>query len=142
MALTDVDYLVLKNEIDTDPKGLGYAGKTDPEVAELLNTIGLSSENIDVGVIDGQELSKAVEIPEYTALTDAERQGWTTIVSAGDGQVDVDDLRVVAQIGAIWGSGTTTRANLLALKARRCSRAEALLGRGIGIGHLDVAKAR
>jgi len=144
MALTDTDYVILNTEITTDPESLGYAGKTDPEVADLLNTIGLvaPAEKVDVGVLNGQELSMAVEITEYVALNAASRDGWNTILSAGDGQVDVDDQRVVDQIAAIWGAGTTTRANLLALKTRPCSRAETLFGRGVSIHHLDVAQAR
>ncbi len=142
MALSEADYIVLNTEITTDPESLGYAGKTDPEVADLLNTVGLSSETIDVGKLDGQKLSMAVEIQEYISLSEAAQRGWSMILSAGDGQVDVDDQRVVDQIAAVWGPGTTTRANLLALKIRPCSRAEALFDREINIGHLDVAMAR
>ncbi len=137
-----IDYAVLKTEIQTDPMTLGYAGKTNPEVAALLNEVGLSSEAVNVGTIDGQELSKAVVISEYTALTDAQRQAWTTILSAGDGQVDVDDTRVVDQIGAIWGVPTTTRANLLALKTRSASRAEVVFAPGTTVTKFDVAEAR
>jgi hypothetical protein len=137
-----IDYAVLKTEMDTDPKSLGYAGKSNPEVADLINTVGLSGEEVDVGIIDGQELSKAVIISEYTALSNAERQGWATILSAGDGQVDIDDSRVVDQIGAIWGAGTTTRANLLALRKRSASRAEVLFGVGVAVSKFDVAEAR
>jgi hypothetical protein len=31
------DYLALKNEILLDPLGLGYSGKTDAQVAALMN---------------------------------------------------------------------------------------------------------
>lgn len=145
MALTDIQLAALATELSTDPVGLGYSqapNVNDPADAELLNTVGLSGEEVDVGVIDGQELSKAVVMSEYVALSDVERQGWTVILSAGDGQVDVDDQRVIDQIGAIWGAATTTRANLLGLKTRSASRAEALFGRGVSVGHLDVGKAR
>lgn len=141
MALTDTDYTALSTEITTDPEGLGYSGKTYPEIADLLNTVGLSSEQIGAGAVDGQELSKAVVISEYLSLTDAARAGWTAILTAGNGQIDAGDSNVVAQIAAIWGVGTTTRANLLALATRSASRAEVLFGSGVIISKFDVAEA-
>lgn len=141
MALTDAQIAILQTEINTDPQSLGYAGKTNPEIADLLNTAGLSSETVDVGIINGQELSMAVEISEYLSLSAPARDAWNTILSAGDGQINVGDSRVVSQIGAIWGPATTTRANLLALKTRVCSRAEALFGSGIAVSMFDVAEA-
>ncbi len=34
-----MNYTILKSEIDNDPESLGYAGKTDSEVADLLNQL-------------------------------------------------------------------------------------------------------
>ena len=76
------------------------------------------------------------------ALTDVQRTAWATILSAGAGQVDVNDSSVVAQVAAIWAASTTTRANLVALKTRDASRAEALFGRDISASFLDVGRAR
>lgn len=134
-----IDYAVLKNEIDTDPEGLGYAGKTDPEVAALMNEIGGSGEKIDRDFIDGQEMMSVVDIPEYAALNDVQRAGWSAIISAGTGMVGVNNAGTIAQVTAIW-AGTTTLANLVALRKRDASRAEVLFGQGVS--HLDVGKAR
>ena len=117
-------------------------GASEAEVVGLIDTPGLSSETINVGVLDGQQLSMAVDIGEYNALTDAERQGWTTILAAGNGQVDIDDARIIAQITAIWGPGTTTRANLVTLRKRDAARAEIVFERGIAVSMFDVAEAR
>lgn len=38
MALSNIILTKIKEEIDTDPKGLGYSGKTDQEVADLMNS--------------------------------------------------------------------------------------------------------
>lgn len=140
MPLAESQLAILKTELDSDPKSLGYAGKTHPETAALLNTMR-ATESVDVGVIDGQELSKAVVISEYTALTDSERQGWTTMLAAGGGQVDIDDERVIDQATAIW-DGTTTLANLNALRTRDGSRSEALFGNGVAVTSADVMEAR
>jgi hypothetical protein len=144
MALTDTQYVELKTEINTDPKGLGYAGQNDPDVADLLNTIGLvtPTETVEREVINGQELSAVVVHSEYIVLSAEKREAWTVVLSAGDGQIDVSNAGIRNQIAAIWGAGTTTRANLIALQTRDCSRAEALFGAGISISHIDVGTAR
>ena len=141
MALNDSQLAILKTELDTDPNSLGYAAANNSECAALLNAVDAANP-IDVSVVDGQELSKAVVISEYTVLSAAERDGWTTILAAGNGQVDINDARVVAQIAAIWGAGTATRANLLALKIRDGSRAETVFGVGSSVTAQDVAEAR
>ena len=139
--MTDEQYTELNIEITTDPKALGYDGKDNNEIAALLNAAGGSSETIDHGIVDGQELQMAVVISEYIALSDTQRAGWTAIISAGAGQIDTADQRVRDQIKAIWGAGTDTRANLMALEARSASRAEVLFGADVSVSHTDVGRA-
>ncbi len=134
-----MDYTILRDEIVNDPEALGYAGKTDPEVAALMNEIGGSGEKIDRDFIDGQEMMSVVVIGEYVALSDVQRVGWSAIISAGTGMVDVNNAGTIAQVTAIW-VGTTTLANLVALRQRDASRAEVLFGQSVS--HLDVGKAR
>jgi hypothetical protein len=132
-----MNYLALKNEIINDPKALGYAGKQDYQIADLLNTIGLSSEIIDRGVIPSHEIIDATVPAEWTALTAAEKQRYQTITGAG--QCNSANSNIRAAFQAMFAAGTQTRANLSALLTRSCSRAEAL---GFGsVNHLDVAKA-
>lgn len=140
MALTEIELATLKVELNGDPESLGYTDD-DPVCAALLNEIGLSNEEIDVGVIDGQELQKAVVGSEFLALTPEKQRFWLAIVSAGSGKVDINDQAVIDQATAIW-AGTTTLINLGALQERSASRAEALFGRGSSVTHTDVAKAR
>lgn len=135
-----IDYRALKTELDTDPKSLGYAGKTDPPVADLMNTIGASGEKVNRGFIDGQELMSVVIISEYAALSDVRRTGWSAIIQAGTGLVDVNNPGTIAQVEVIWGAGTITRGRLIALRQRDASRAEMLFGQNVS--HLDVGKAR
>lgn len=140
--ITEADYLLLKDELITDPKSLGYAAMSNIEAASKLNEIGASGEKIGRETVDGQEANKCVVIGEYTALSAAQRDAWTAIISAGAGQIDVDDDRVKTQIAAIWVAGTDTRVNLLALADRDASRAEILFGRGAFIHEWDVGRAR
>ena len=132
-----MDYLALKNEILNDPETLGYAGKSDLEIAVLMNTIGLSNEKIDRGVIPSYEVINATIPSEWAALTAAEKQRYQTITGAG--QIDSSNANVRATFQAMFGAGTQTRINLTALLQRPASRAEVL---GFGsINHSDIAKA-
>ena len=77
MALSDTQLIALKAEITDDPKNLGYADQGHPEVAALLNAVGLvtnPNETIDINTIDGQELSAVVIISEYKALEASEQR--------------------------------------------------------------------
>lgn len=137
--MTEAELAELKIELTNDPKGLGLAVMDNPTAADKLNEIGASGETVSAGAINGQELQKAVVIAEYLNLSQVARDGWLAIISAGDGQVEVDDTGIVAQVTAIW-SGTTTLTNLAALRTRSASRAEVLFGHAVG--YQDVAKAR
>lgn len=132
-----MDYLVLKNEILNDPKGLSYAGKSDLEIANLMNTIGLSNEKIDRGIIPSYEVINATIPAEWTALSAAEKQRYQTITGAG--QCDSANANVRAAFQAMFASGTQTRTNLTALLQKSASRAEAL---GLGsVNHEQIAIA-
>lgn len=135
-----IDYAVLKTELNADPKGLGYANKSDPEAADLLNEIGGSGEKIDRAFIDGQELMSVVNISEYATLSAIQRTAWTAIISAGTGMIDVNNPGTISQIGAIWSGAPVTKANLVALRKRDASRAEVLFGQAVS--DQDVGKAR
>lgn len=137
--MTDAELAILNTELTTDPKTLGLVAMDNPTAADKLNEIGASGEKVSAGIINGQELQKVVINAEYAALSDVKRQGWGTIIAAGDGQVDIDDQQIVDQVVAIW-VGTTTLTNLATLRKRDASRAEVLFGHGVS--YQDVAKAR
>lgn len=133
-----MDYLALKAEIDNDPKGLGYTGKTDQEVADLLNEIGLSNETVDRGVIDAHEVVSACEFSELDILTDKQQAMLSFIVSAG--QVDTSNIKIKSIFAGLFGAGTQTRTNLLALAIRPASRAEVLFGQIVSLIDVHIAR--
>jgi hypothetical protein len=133
----NMDYLALKNEILGDSKSLGYIGKEDYQIADLMNTIGLSGEVINRGVIPSYEIIDATVPSEWTALTATEKQRYQTITGAG--QCNSSNANIRAAFQSMFAAGTQTRINLTALLTRTCSRAEAL---GFGsINHEQVAMA-
>ena len=130
-----MDYAALKNEILNDPAGLGYAGKTDGQIADLLNAPGWGFINRDV--IPTYEIFDAIEPSEYGALTAEKKTLLHAILAMGT--VDIRGSNLKKALSSMFPDGTVTRDNLLALQKRPASRAEVL---GFGhVTHSDVAKA-
>lgn len=132
-----MDYAKLKSEIMTDLALLGYAGKTDQQIADLLNSVA-RGRTIQRSVIPSHEILEATVPGEWAALTAAEKQRYQTITGAGS--VDLKGQNTRLMLGAMFGAGTTTRANLIALQNKTVSRAEELnLGR-VEPGHITKAR--
>lgn len=145
MALTDEQLVELKTELDTDPKSLGYDGKSDPECAELLNEVGLSEETIanDTALI--HDVMDAVDADELTSVPINKLQFFLARMGNGETTVDVSTgSPMVSQVVDIFGGGVApnTLAALNALTERDASRAEVLFGSGVSVLHLDVGRAR
>jgi len=134
-----VDLIALKNEINTDPTGRGYSGKTHTEVANLLNEAQVSIQ-INRGVIETRIAQEQVIISEFESLSAGKQRAWLALISPSE--VDVDNSNIRNQTTDIWGVGTTTRSNLQVLLTRNGSRAEELFGRGTNIARIVVERAR
>lgn len=129
----------LKTEITTDPKSLGYEGKTNQEIADIVNTAGLSDDKVNVGVIESYRVVKVLVATEVEGLSEAQRQTLGFIISAG--QVDASDTKIQALFLGMFGSGTATRVNLIALAKRSASRTE-IKGFPITVRRWHVGRAR
>lgn len=116
-----MDLQILKNELLNDPEGLGYSGKTAQQKADLLNGLTQTMERI---IIPTWEILEATVQSEWSALTAAEKQRYQTFVSVGS--LNVKGTNVRAAFAAMFGAGTQTRANLLALQNEVVSRAQVL----------------
>jgi hypothetical protein len=125
----------LMSEVTNDPKGLGYAGQSGnaDAIAVLMNTspepiASGSQEQIYRTRVASQDLMAGIVLTEFTALTQANRDYCSMLFSAAF--VNTGDANVRTQLGAIFASGTTSRANLLAAAQKNATRAEALWGDG------------
>lgn len=116
-----MDYGKLKNEITTDPLARGYASMTNQQVADNLNTV---YRTLPVESVTGQDIFEAVVQADYAALTAAQKELLYAIV--GMGTIRVNGANTTAALLAMFPSGSTTRANLAALRTRPVSRAEEL----------------
>ena len=126
----------LKDEITNDPLTRGYAGMTDAQVADsLTNTI---DRVVTKQFISGSEIFNATDDTEYSALTDAQKSAWDALCAID--QIDTVSGVAKAREAELFGGGTTTRTNLLAIRNETVSRAQEL---GLGnVNEGDVRQAR
>jgi hypothetical protein len=129
-------YTALKSEIQTDPETLGYSGQTDQWVTDKLNEVGGSGETKS----QTEELDMTSIMGEFVL---AELESLTTnqaiLLSGMLSRSGISPVNGAPLIGAIFGDGTTTRSNLLALANTSISRAEALGFPTVELHHVENA---
>lgn len=112
---------ILKDEIDNDPLGRDYAGMSDQEISDDMNT---KYREVSVMSIPSEEIVAALVPLDILSLTDAQLRNLWGVIGAGSVKPDDDDVKNF--FAGLFGSGTTTRANLLALAKQTVSRAAEL----------------
>lgn len=130
-------YQTIKTELDTDPLTRGYAGMTDQEVTDDLNTVYRTQIK---PLLTGIEVRSAFDETEFGALTESKQQmalSWgsgSEFDSTTDG---ADDLI----LKFLFGAGSTTRTNLGTVRSQNVSRATELGLGGVVIGDVENARA-
>ena len=145
MALTDAEYQMLKNEIDTDPMGLGYAGLKDEPTADLLNELGASEETLPNNSASVEDVMDAIDVSELGNVPVNEFQFFLLrMQKAGESIAISDGSPFLTQISQTFSVVDTpnTRAALLLLRTRDASRSEVLFGDGVTVSYMDVGTAR
>lgn len=135
-----VNLAALATEINTDPKSLGYAGKSDYEIAVILNTAGASAETLFKSYTPVEDIVACIVRSEYDALAAAGKTYLNEVVLRGS-RVKTGDATLRTQIAQLFGAGTATRTNLTAVASRSASRAEILFGENTTVTDRDVAAA-
>jgi len=109
-----------------------YSGLSDGDATALLNDEVISRHR---ATISGNELLEAQDPTEFIALSDAKKAQWLALCSMNV----VDPYGAAADIGMdIWGGGTTTVSNVVAIRDEDISRAQQL---GLGIVTLGQVTA-
>lgn len=132
---------LLKVEIGSDPLARGYSGMSDSQVADSLNA---QNRTRKLEYVAGWQIYEAVNETEFQALsTEAKKDTIREIYRLGD-NIPVQAGRVKSNIMDLFGPGTTTRDNLVALAEPVASRAEELGIVGVGqlVEAVHVLKAR
>jgi hypothetical protein len=95
---------------------------TDAEAADSLNT---ANRSVDREFVNSSEIFEALDRTEYQALTAGDTKAIDLILGLG-GEISVNGTNTRGTLLAVFGAGTTTRANLLVLASRTVSRANEL----------------
>ena len=136
-----MDYVALKTELTTDPLSLGLVRMSDQDAANKLNEIPATpsaGREIERDVVPACEIFEATLPSEWTALSATEKQRYQTMLSMGELNLKKPNTR--SALAAMFGAGTTTRTNVLALQTTVASRAMVLFGEPVQFW--DVARAR
>jgi len=136
-----INYTALATEINTDPKSLGYAGKSDYEISVIMNTAGASAETLFRSYTPVEDIIAGIVRSEYDALATAGKTYLNEVVLKAS-RVKTGDATLRSQIAQLFGAGTATRTNLTNIASRAASRAEILFGEDTAITDADVARAR
>lgn len=148
------DYQALLAEVTNDPVGLGYAGKTDDEIAALLNTadrvvsasllplstVGIWAAKTGVRAKIGQHAANDASPVQSVCLTILD-----LLQGLNGPPLELDNADNAAMIDALVAVGVMTagdKTGLLALGETRTSRALELPGWGVAVQAPDVAHVR
>jgi len=138
-----MDIVALRTELQQDPKTLGYAAHitsgNDQAITDILNTTGATSEVLLREAVDAREIVQCFVYSEWLALT-ADQKAYINM-AIGAGTVDSSNANIGVAFGTIFGAGTQTILNLVAMATRPASRAEVVLGRGVSVSATDIAHA-
>jgi hypothetical protein len=138
-----MDFAALKTELQTDPAALGYA----PLLA-VQDWTGLAAKvnalhagfTIAPGLVASYRIVGAIVKAEFDALAAADKTYLNFIVQPPD--VDVSQTsQVRTALGGLFGAGTATRSNLVALASRPGRRAEELFGLDVKVTVEDCIRA-
>ena len=135
---------LLRTELLTDPRGLGYSTAVTRgdhnTLADLLNRLA-ASNTVSVGTIFVIDMQQAVVASEYAVLSAGQRDLWGAIVTTAVNGIAISNTVLRNQVAFVWSAGTTTRTSLLALDTRSGSRAEVLFGEHTAVSPTEIGKA-
>lgn len=146
-----IDHTALQAEIQNDPQGRGYAGKTDVEIANLLND-KVFTRKIPITitkVLRWGAKSGALAKLHDNSTTHASQAiraiclaALKMLDSPTNSPLDMEDAEIIQMIGALVAAGVFVaqdQTDLNALATVPCGRSEVLFKKTVH--HLDVAKA-
>lgn len=128
---------VLRNELQSDPLGRGYAGMSDQEAADSLNAVDRSRS---VEIFTGDDLFNLTDGSEFASLTAEKKQLWIMFCNR-QAITPIAGSANAAFVGWIFGNPSTTRSNIIAALTESISRANEL-GHGglVKSGHVERAR--
>lgn len=143
-----MDHYALKNEIENDPENIGYAGKTDQEVADLLNQKNvnrLRSISINEVLIWAGKRGAFTKLKAHRNEPDHIGNLCETALAmfGSADSLDLENTDVQTMLGAFVSGGVFTQEDansLLETATFKISRAESLGFNGLGAGDVNFAR--
>ena len=148
MAFNSADLLAIKAELTNDPQSLGLVAP--PSIDDVGNADKLNDREsgllIDRTAIPTTEIFVNIDRDEYAALSQADRD-WLNGVSASGTVNPKDGGEVREGILQLFGAGSETRANLVAILQEPASRIQQMFEAGLissdqNVTPSDIANAR
>jgi hypothetical protein len=128
---SNADKLALKAELTNDPKDLGLTLLPEDDLANAnkLNAVSTALQ-IDRTAIPISEIAVNIDRDEYAALPAADRD-WLNLISVGGTINPRTGGEVREGLLQLFGAGTETRANLVALLTESTNRIEQMYREGL-----------
>ena len=124
----------LEDELLNDPLIIGYSVLTDQQVADSMNAETRSRNRASM---TGREVANEVVNSEYDALTDAQKAQFLALIASED----LDPFGLGANVVKdIFGTGSTTVADLATARVESISRAVELGIPTVKPGHVEDAR--
>lgn len=139
----------LRTELLTDPASIGYApyvsNGTFSILTSLINSVSANAHTVTsvvaVSRVASFDLQVAVVAGEFLALSAGHQALWNAALTAAVNGIAISNTTFRQQVTTVWSAGTTTRANLVALQERPCTRGETLFGERTQVGVDQIGKA-
>ena len=130
-----MDLVALRREIQEDPAGLSYAGKTDAEIADLLNAENRTGQ---AQSLDVDALVASIHLADIAVLN-ADQRFYLSLVCDRTSLPLVQPLK--GQLRDIFPANSDTGKKFAKIQEKSTSRAAELgLGR-VGDGHVKSARS-
>lgn len=145
-----IDYAALREELENDPEGMGYAQLIEAgahlALAQLMNsTTSPGADTINLGLITKNTFLLGVSPVALTLpqATDAVQKKWDRIIALASAAelVDVSNPNVMGILQLATMEGFITQEQVDAFTKRTGSRAEVIFGAGEAITHESIAIA-
>ena len=133
------DYEALKVEVRTDPLGLGLAGKTNDQVAAILAATPRPLV-VSRTIVPAHEVWEAIVPTERKVLAADDKQAVQSLLSMGT--VNIAGANTHKSLSDIFGQGTATRTNLVALRSVSVPRTRGEEIFGVAPTAADIGHAR
>jgi hypothetical protein len=142
--MTEFTLQALHDEIENDPEGIGYkegeAWKSDAVIAGLINDPA-NGDIVQRSLVDTKEIIEQITLADWDAISAAQRLYIQLLPALPVVSTIQNGTEVRNNLLTIFGAGTTTRDNLIAVVERQGSRAEVLWGEGMTVSITQVAYA-